>query len=146
MGRGKRYDGEQKLNIKKVVATVLVLVVLIMLIVLIVKFIKKGKNNTTQKNITNSYISVFTNGKWGVINSKGEYVLEPKYDNMITIPNASKDIFFIQENVDLEKGTFTSKAINSKETTLFNGYENVEPVQRIDKSNVVSYDDNVFKV
>lgn len=146
MGRGKRYDGEQKLNIKKVVATVLVLVVLIMLIVLIVKFIKKGKNNTTQKNITNSYISVFTNGKWGVINSKGEYVLEPKYDNMITIPNASKDIFVIQENVDLEKGTFTSKAINSKETTLFNGYENVEPVQRIDKSNVVSYDDNVFKV
>ena len=29
-------------------------------------------------------------GKWGVINGKGEFVIEPTYDEMITVPNSTK--------------------------------------------------------
>ena len=147
MSRGKRYNGEQKLNVKKVIASVLVLVVLIMVIVLINKLLKNGSGKkTNEKIITNSYISVYTNGKWGVINSKGEYVIEPQYDNMVVIPDASKEIFIYQSNVDLEKNTFDSKAIDAKLNNLFGNYQKVEAVQRLNKDGSISYDNNVLKV
>ncbi len=147
MSRGKRYNGEQKLNVKKVIASVLVLVVLIMVIVLINKLLKNGSGKkTNEKIITNSYISVYTNGKWGVINSKGEYVIEPQYDNMVVIPDASKEIFIYQSNVDLEKNTFDSKAIDAKSNNLFGNYQKVEAVQRLNKDGSISYDNNVLKV
>ena len=38
--RGRRYDGEPKLNIKKVIAVIIVLAVIIMCIALIIKFAK----------------------------------------------------------------------------------------------------------
>ena len=48
MSRGKRYDGQPKLNKKKVVATIFVIAVLIMIIVLMLRIPKvdvaKGKN------------------------------------------------------------------------------------------------------
>ena len=75
MGRGRRYDGgEPRLNIKKVIAAILVLIVIIMAVVLIIKMPKNTKK-VESKNVANSFISVYTNGKWGVINSKGEYVI-----------------------------------------------------------------------
>lgn len=118
MSRGKRYNGEQKLNVKKVIASVLVLVVLIMVIVLINKLLKNGSGKkTNEKIITNSYISVYTNGKWGVINSKGEYVIEPQYDNMVVIPDASKEIFIYQSNVDLEKILLIQKQLMQNQIT-----------------------------
>lgn len=146
MSRGRRYDGEQKLNIKKVIATLLFFVVLVMIIFFVIKFFKNGKTSAKQKNITNSYISVYTDGKWGVINSKGEYVINPTYENMIVIPDSSKEIFICQKDVDLEKGTFTSYAINSKSSKLFEKYDTVEAIQRIDSENIVKFDSNVLKV
>ena len=80
MGRGRRYDGgEPRLNIKKVIATILVLIVIIMAVVLIIKMPKNTKKVET-KNVANSFISVYTNGKWGVINSEGKIILEPTYE------------------------------------------------------------------
>lgn len=148
MGKGRRYDGEPKLNIKKVVATGLVLVVIIMLVLLAMKYIKtpKTKISTSNKKIANSYISVFTDGKWGVINSLGDIVIQPTYDTMITIPDQTKEVFICQTNVNLEEGTYDSKAINSKSTQLFTEYDKVEPLQNIDESGIVYYDANALKV
>lgn len=148
MGKGRRYDGEPKLNMKKVVATALVFVVIIMLIVLAVKYASspKTKARTTSKKIANSYISVFTDGKWGVINSLGETVVEPTYDAMITIPDQTKEVFICQTNINLEAGTYDSKAINSKSTELFTDYDKVEPLQNVDGDGIVYYDSNALKV
>lgn len=148
MGKGRRYDGEPKLNMKKVVATALVFIVIIMLIVLAVKYIKspKTKVGTNTKKIANSYISVFTEGKWGVINSLGETVIEPTYDAMITIPDQTKEVFICQTNINLDAGTYDSKAINSKSTQLFTEYDKVEPLQNIDGDGIVYYDSNALKV
>lgn len=146
MSRGRRYEGEQKLNIKKVIATILVLVVIIMLIVLIIKFIKKPDSEIKSKNITNSYISAFTNGKWGIINSKGETIIEPTYDAMITIPDQTKDVFIYQINVNIDEGTYDSKAIDKDSKALFTEYDKVEPIQNIDTFGTVFYDTNALKV
>ena len=143
--RGRRYDGEPKLNIKKVIAVLIVIAVIIMCIVLIVKFATPDEKAET-KVVTNSYITVYTGGKWGVINSKGETIIEPTYEDMIIIPDATKAVFICQSNVNLENGTYESKAIDNKSNTLFSGYEKVEALQNIDSNNIVTYDVNALKV
>ena len=45
--RGRRFDAEPKLNIKKVIATILAFVVLVMVIASIIMII--NKNDNTQK-------------------------------------------------------------------------------------------------
>ena len=146
MSKGRRYEGEQKLNIKKVVATIFVFIIIIMAIVLAVKLFKKKPAKTESKNISNSYISVYTNGKWGVINSKGEYVIKPEYESMIVIPDPTKAIFVCQENVDLENGTFESKVIDDKNKELYEGYDKIEAIQNVDSDGNLFYEKNTFKV
>lgn len=146
MSRGRRYEGEQKLNIKKVIAAILVLVVIIMLIVLLIKYMKNPGGEGKSKNITNSYISVFTNGKWGVINSKGEIVIEPTHEAMITIPDQTKDIFIYQTDINVDEGTYASKAMDKDKKALFTEYDKVEPMQNIDEFGIVFYDTNTLKV
>ncbi len=144
-GRGKRYEGEPKLNIKKVLAVIIVLIVIIMCIVLIVKFATSDGNSST-KIVANSYLTVYSGGKWGVINSKGETIIEPSYEDMIVIPDPTKAVFIYQYNVNLEDGTYNSGAINDKGERLFSSYDSVEAMQNVDSSNYVTYDTNVLKV
>lgn len=144
-GRGRRYDGEPKLNIKKVLAVLILLIVIIMCIVLIFKF-ATPESDVETKVVANSYITVYSGGKWGVINSSGETIIEPTYDDMIIIPDPSKAVFIYQSNVDLENNTYDSKAIDDKSKELFSGYDKVEALQNIDSSNIISYDTNALKV
>ena len=143
--RGKRYDSEPKLNVKKVLAVLIVLVVIIMCIVLIIKFATTDGNAET-KVVANSYITVYSGEKWGVINSKGETVIDTTYDDMIIIPDATKAVFIYQSNVDLDKGTYNSNAINDKGEALFTAYDSVEALQNVDSNNYITYDTNALKV
>ena len=57
--RGRRYDGEPKLNIKKVIAVIIVLAVIIMCIALIIKFAKKGGEYRYKSSFELVYVSLF---------------------------------------------------------------------------------------
>ena len=142
---GKRYDGEPKLNIKKVIAVLILLVVIVMCIVLIFKFANQDKTSNS-KVVANSYISVYSAGKWGVINSKGETIIDTQYDDMIVIPDPTIAVFIYQSNVDLENGSYDSKAIDDKSNELFTSYDRVEALQNIDNNNIITYDTNALKV
>lgn len=143
--RGRRYDGEPKLNIKKVIAVLILLIVIAMCIILIIKFATPDEKAET-KVVTNSYITIYSGEKWGVINSKGETIIDPKYDNMIVIPDPTKPIFIYQENVDLENEKYDSKAIDDKSNLLFTSYDKIEALQNIDNNNLLTYDANALKV
>lgn len=147
MSKGKRYNGEQKLNMKKVVATLLVFAVIVMCIILIIRLPKTRKATSGEKKtITNSYISVFSNGKWGVINSKGDIVIQPVYDNMIVIPDPTKEVFIYQEDVDLDNGTYTSRAMDDKQNDLYTSYEEVEVLQNVSANGSIYYQTSTLKV
>ncbi len=143
--RGRRYDGEPKLNIKKVLAVLIILAVIIMCVILIFKFATPN-GNTETKIVANSYITVYSGDKWGVINSKGETIIQPTYDDMILIPDPTKAVFIVQANVNLETGTYDSKAIDDKGKELFSSYQKVEAMQNIDQNGYVTYDENALKV
>ena len=146
MSRGKRYNGENnKLNIKKVIAVAIAILVIIMFVIGITKMIKLNKN-TQEKNIALSYYTVYQDGKWGVINSKGKTIITPSYDEMIVIPDPEKDVFIVNYDVNYEDGTYKSKAINSKNQQLFTNYDKVEYLQNQNNQNSVWYFTNCLKV
>ena len=111
MSRGKRYNGEAKLNMKKVLAVVIAMLVIVMFVFVIYKLITNGKG----ERMTNDYyFTSFQDNKYGVINNKGEEVVTPSYQEYIVIPNNKKDIFLCTYDVDYAKNTYKTKALNSK--------------------------------
>ena len=146
MSRGRRYDPENsKLNVKKVIAAIITLIVLIMFVIIVIKVIKND-GKTTEKNVSLKYYTVYEEQKWGVINSKGETIINPSYEEMIIIPNPEKDVFIVTKDVNYEDGTYKSVAVNSKDEQLFTDYDMVEAIENRDKQNSVWYVNTCIKV
>ena len=141
--RGRRYQGsEPKLNIKKVIAVIIVFIVIIMAISSIKKMFSGNKTN--EKPVANAYYSVYTNGKWGVINSKGEIIINPEYDEAIIIPDNKKDVFLCTYDVDYSKNTYKTKVLNSKNEEIITGYDEITALENYDSSNNLSYETDVL--
>ena len=146
MGRGKRYNGERKLNLKKVIAVIIVIVILILFVLGIKQILKADKQTISSKNVELNYLALFTNGNWGVINSSGDTVIEPAYSEMIVIPNKTKPVFICTYDVNYVDNTFKTKVINDKNQELFTEYQNISAMQNFDKNNKLWYEENVLKV
>ena len=144
MSRGKRYDSEPKLNMKKVFALAIAIVVIIMFI-----FIIKGllsKDTTSGKITTKNYYASYKDNKWGVIDSTGNNVIDPSYKEMIIVPNSKIGVFICTYDVDYNTGSYKTKALNDKNQEIFTQYDKIEPMQNIDKNGNVWYEKNVLKV
>ena len=145
MGRGRRYDGEPKLNLKKVFAVIIAIAVIIMFIVGIKKLITPSKK-TDEKSVALKYLTVYTNDKWGVIDSKGEIIIEPTYDETIIIPDSTKAVFICTYDVNYNNGTYKTKVLNEKNEEIVTGYDIVEPIENYDEENTLWYEKDVLKV
>ena len=144
MSRGRRYDSEPKLNMKKVFAVIIAVVVIIMFI-----FIIKGllsKDTTTGKITSQTYFTSYKNNKWGVINSEGSNVIDPSYAEMIVIPNNKIGVFICTYDVNYETGEFKTKVLNEKNEEIFTQYDKIEAIQNKDKNDNLIYDQNVIRV
>ena len=143
MGEGKRYE-EPKLNLKKVFAVILAIVVVIMFIFIIKRILTKDKEQV--KVISKDYFVVFQDNKWGVIDSNGNNIIDPSYEEMITIPNSKNDVFLCIYDVNYETGEYKTKALNSKNEEIFTQYEQIEAISNKDANNNMWYEENVLKV
>lgn len=142
----KRYDGESKLNIKKVIAVIVLLIVIVMFVIGIKSLLKSNTETTSGKIETVTYYTVYDNGKWGVINSYGDIVVKPNYDEMIVIPDNTKAVFICTYDANYSEGTYKTKVINHKEKEIIKGYEKIEPILNQDKNKNIIYENNMFKV
>ena len=142
--RGRRYErGKQKLNFKKVIGAIIAIAVLIMIIVSIVNIVKDSGEKVEVKNYT--YYTAYENGKFGVINNEGTIVINPEYDEIISIPNNSKPIFICTYDVDDETGTYKTKALNEKREEILQGYDKIEAIDNFDSKQNIWYEDNVLR-
>lgn len=146
MSRGRRYNGEQKLNLKKVAAVVISIIIIILFVIGIKQIFKADKETIAGKNIELTYNTLFTNGNWGVINSSGEIVIEPANGEMIVIPNKTKPVFICTYEVNYVDGTYKTKAINDKNQQIFTDYDNVMAIQNYDENNNLWIEDSILKV
>lgn len=104
-------------------------------------------NDTKDKDIaSNRYYPCFTNEKWGVINGKGEFVIEPIFEEMITVPDSKTDIFICMQDVNYETGTYKVKVLNSKNKEIMTDYDMVEAIENTDQNNNMWYEEGVLKV
>lgn len=143
MSRGKRYE-EPKLNLKKVFAVIIAFVVLIMFIFMIRGLFAKDEEQT--RITSKDYFAAFQNNKWGIIDSTGAVVIDPSYEEMMVVPNSKKDVFLCTFDVNYETGEYSTKALNSKNEEIFTQYNQIEPLQVVDRNGQVSYISNVLKV
>ena len=143
MGKGKRYN-EAKLNLKKVFGTIITIAVIIMIIITINKILSKEAEKINIEKTT--YFSAYTNGKWGVINNKGETIINMEYDEMITIPNPEKAVFVCIYDVNEETGEYKTKVLNEKKEALFTEYDTVETIDNFDSKQNIWYEKNVLRV
>lgn len=145
MSKGRRYDGEQKLNLKKVFAVIATIVIIILFIVGIKQILKADKNTLASKNIELHYFTLFKDGNWGVINSSGDTIIEPANSEMVVIPNKAKPVFICTYEVNYIDGTYKTKVVNEKNQEIFTDYENVVAVQNYDENNNLWFEENVLK-
>ena len=144
MSRGKRYEQEPKLNLKKVFAVVIAIAVVIMFVFIIKGILLKGEEKG--KITSKSYYTIFKDNKWGVIDSNGDIVIDPAYEEMITIPDQKKDVFVCTYNVNYETGEYKTKALDSNNKEIFTDFEQIESIPNTDEQNNVWYESNVLKV
>ena len=143
--RGRRYNEERKLNMKKVMAVIIAILVIVMFIIGMKELLKESPK-TNEKAFSLAYYTIYEQEKWGVIDTKGNIVIEPSYDEMIIIPNNEKAVFICTENVNYEDGTYTSKAINNKNEQIFTEYDKVEVIYNHDEDNNIWYENNILRV
>ena len=144
MSKGKRYEKEPKLNIKKVIAVIVAIIVVAMSVFVLGGILKKEKNQTVIAS--KEYVSIFKDNKWGVIDSTGNEIIAPSYQEMIIIPNSKKDVFLFTYDVNYETGEYKTKALNSKNEKLFTEYEQIEAISNKDSNNNLWYEEGILKV
>lgn len=146
MSRGRRYNNdERKINKKKVFAVIIAVIVIAMFIIGM-KELLKGSSKTNEKTFALAYYTLYENEKWGVIDTRGNIVIKPEYEEMIVIPDNTKPVFICMENVDYTNDTFKTKAIDEKGKQLFTNYEQVEVIYNHDENNNIWYESNILKV
>ncbi|MBQ9297602.1 MAG: WG repeat-containing protein [Clostridia bacterium] len=144
---GKRYDEEPKLNKKKVFSVILGIIVIIMFILTLHKLLQDGITITSKSNEeTEKYFAVYTDYKWGVVNQKGDYIINPSYDEMIVVPEETTPLFACIYDMDYQNETYKSKIINKENQAQFTDYDDAEFIVNYDKANVTWYEPNVIRV
>lgn len=144
MSKGKRYNGEAHLNYTKVFAVLIAIVVIVMCIFLVKKMLIKAKN--TQNVGATDYFSLYKDNKWGVINSFGEYVIAPSYQEMVIIPDSSKEVFLCTYDINEQSGEYKTKAVNNKNEQIFTNYTKIEALENYDKNKNIWYEQDILKV
>lgn len=144
MSKGRRYDSEAKLNYKKVFAVIIAIIVIVVAIIAIKKLFTKAKNIKTLEKT--DYFVLYSENKWGIIDSKGEQIINPMYQEMPIIIDKSKEIFLCTYDINEEDGTYKTKVINSKNEEILTNYDKVEALENYDKSENIWYEKNVLKV
>lgn len=124
----------------KKVLIILMIIILIMAIgtYFIIKNINKQNKKYEIETISEyKYFVVKENEQYGVIDNKGNKIIETKYKD-VKIPNPEKSVFVCYEEN-------TTKILNEKNEEIFTQYENIEPLRLKNISGNLMYEKSVLK-
>ena len=102
------------------------------------------KNYKVEKVSKEKYFVLIQENKAGVINEKGEILVEPKYYE-VRIPNPSKPIFVCYYNYNEESGECKTKVVNEQETELFAKYSGIDTINLNGIETTMPYEKNLLK-
>ncbi len=129
---------EQMMEQKKVVISVFIVFIIVAIFLGFYFYHDyQNKQYEVEKVTSFQYYAIYENGKMGVIDLKGNVLIEPKYDN-IKIPNPEKAIFICQDGDKIV-------VQNDKKETLFQEYEEVTPIDIKGIATNIPYEKRVLR-
>lgn len=132
---------------KKTIAIILAIIIVVIIAIAVTIIINKNKAKKEMfdyeieeiAEIEYKYFILYRNDKYGVMDSKGNIVVETKYDKVV-IPNSKKAVF-ICSNEGEEKNT----VLNEKGEKIFTVYDNVEEIPLEGLITALPYEKSVLK-
>ncbi len=131
----------EKINVKLIVIIVLVIAIIGIAIFAVVNVVGIKNKDYVLETISENdykYFLVYTNEKYGVIDEKGNSIVESKYDNII-IPNPTKPVFIVYD----ENGK--NVVLNEKSEQIFTEFNNVQAIEIDGAVTNLPYEKSVLK-
>ena len=121
-----------------VILTLIIIIILAIIGYFIGQKIQKERRKYEIETISEyKYFVVKENNKYGVIDSKGNKIIETEYEN-VKIPNPEKDVFICYKNESTE-------ILNEKKEKILTEYENIEPLRLKNVQTDLMYEKSVLK-
>lgn len=114
-----------------------VLIILILITIYVTLLIRNSKNYKIEQIENYDYFLLNNDKKYGVIDKKGNIIIEPNYEEII-IPNPTKDVFLCSSS----EGKIV---LNSKNEQLFGEYEEIFEIKIKDLILELPYEKTVLK-
>lgn len=137
---------QQKSKTKKGVIILFSIICILLLVITGIYIVMKNNNMDyeIEEIITFSYFKLYENEKYGVIDAKGNILIECKYDN-IDIPNPTKPVFIVYSNYNEELRKYETQVINDKNEKILTEYTEVLPLMFKETNTEVPYEKSVLK-
>lgn len=132
-------------NKKKIIGIIIALLVIAVIGVTVLIIVNRNKQESKDyvieeiAEIEYQYFILLANDKYGVIDTKGNIIIDTKYDEIV-IPNPKKDVFICLNN-DNDKNVI----LNAKGEKIFNIYDNVEVIPLEGIVTALPYEKNILK-
>lgn len=126
-------------NSRKNIVIIGIIIVVIISIILGIYLYKdyQNKQYEVEEIVRYLYYPIYENGKMGVIDTKGNIVVEPEYDT-VDIPNPERAVFIcLKEDKTIVK--------NDKKVTLFEKFEEVSGIDTKGTLNSIPYEKKVLR-
>ncbi len=134
-------------KVKKVKIIVPIIIILIILISIIIGAVIINSNNKTyelEKVEKYSYFKLYQNDKYGVIDDKGNTIIEPKYDT-VNIPNPAKALFICYYDYNDNEGEYKTKVLNEKNEEILTQFEQVLPLICEESTSNIPFEKSALK-
>ena len=130
-------------SLKILIIVAAIIVIGVIASVIFINIQNSNIDYTIEKVTSFNYFKIYINEKYGVIDSKGNIVIEPKYAN-IDIPNPSKPLFVVSTVYNPDSEDNETQVINEKNEKILTQYEKVLPIQLKDANTKVPYEKSVL--
>lgn len=134
---------KQEKTLKKIMYIGIPIIILCVIIAIVIWLVQNDKNYKLDEITSFSYFKLYQNEKYGVIDTKGNILVEPKYDNL-DIPNPSKPVFIGYFDYDSQKGEYKTETINEKGEKILTQFEKVLPLMFKETTAEVPYEKSVL--
>lgn len=132
-------------NVKNIIIASVILILIISAIVGIIIYNKLSDKSYELENVEKySYFKLYQNNKYGVIDDKGNILIEPQYDT-INIPNPSKALFICYYEYDEMLGEYKTKVLNEKNEEVLTQFEQVLPLICEESTSNIPFEKSVLK-
>lgn len=112
------------IDVKKIVIAIILILVLVVGGLFVIKAINNGGKKYTLEQISEEdakYFEVYSDGKYGVLNEKGEMIVQNIYNEVI-IPNPKEPVFICKNASGI------AKVISENKDNAFDKYDKIEAI------------------